>query len=184
MRRHQHQYKVTIIRYSCSYNILQYYQFYRVHYQYNFMLISIKWQVDLNQLPKYNLMSHILKLHFSPVSLLCLCYIICHFIANNKTNKCPSQREFKEWLTSNVAHKWFPIGIGLGMSGEKLEEIRENSNDIPDQCLGNLFYEWEQNPHKDKPFTWDTLIQVLRSVKVGEEFLAKKLEEHFSKWQW
>ena len=115
------------------------------------------------------------------VIILCLCYIIGHFIAWNRTNECPIQKELKKSVTSKVAHKWFPIGIGLGMSGEQLEEIQENSNDIPDRCLGNLFYEWEQNPHKDKPFTWDTLIQVLRSVKVGEEFLAKKLEEHFSK---
>ena len=109
-----------------------------------------------------------------------MCYIICHFIANNKTNKHPSQSELKELLTSKVAHKWFPIGIGLGMSGEQLEEIRGNSNDIPDHCLGNLFYEWEQNRHKDKPFTWSTLLQVLRSVNVREESLAKDLEEHFS----
>ena len=97
-------------------------------------------------------------------------------LENNKTNKRPSQKELKQLVTSKVAHKWFPIGIGLGMSGEQLEEIRENSNDIPDRCLGNLFYEWEQNPHKDKPYTWDTLLKVLRSVKVREESLAKNLE--------
>ena len=102
------------------------------------------------------------------------------FIANNKTSKCPSQRELKELVTMKVAHKWFPIGIGLGMSGEQLEETRQNSNSIPDRCLGNLFYEWEQNPCEDKPFTWSTLLQVLRSVNVREESLAKKLEEHFS----
>ena len=112
--------------------------------------------------------------------MICFYYIICHFIANNKTNKCPSQKELKELVTSKVAHKWFLIGIGLGMNGEQLEEIRENSNDIPDCCLGNLFYVWEQNPHKDKPFIWDTLLKVLRSVKVGEGSLAKKLEEHIS----
>ena len=92
--------------------------------------------------------------------------------------KCPTQRELKELVTSKVAHKWFPIVIGLGMSGEQIEEIRENSNDIPDRCLGNLFYEWEQNPHEDKPFTWDTLLKVLRSVKVGEESLANELQGH------
>ena len=97
-----------------------------------------------------------------------------------KGNKCPTQRELKELVTSKVAHKWFPIGIGLGISGEQLEEIRENSDDIPDCCLGNLFYEWELNPHENKPFTWSTLLKVLRSVKVGEESLANKLEEHFS----
>ena len=94
-----------------------------------------------------------------------------------KSNKCPTQRELEELVTSKVAHKWFPIGIGLGMSGEQLEEIRENSQNIPDHCLSNLFYEWEQNPHKDKPFTWGTLLKVLRSVKVGEESLANELEK-------
>ena len=97
---------------------------------------------------------------------------------NNKIlNKPPNQKELKELVTLRVAHKWFPIGIGLGISGEQLEEIRENSNDIPDCCLGNLFYEWEQNPHKDKPFTWGTLIKVLRSVKVGEKSFANELQE-------
>ena len=79
-----------------------------------------------------------------------------------------------------MAHKWSPIGIGLGMSGEQLEEIRGNSNDVPDRCLGNLFYEWEQDPHEDKPFAWGTLLKVLRSVKVGEQSFAKQLEEHIS----
>ena len=76
-------------------------------------------------------------------------------LANNKTNKFPSQKELKKLVTSKVTHKWFPVDIRLGMSGEQLEEIRENSIDIPDHCLGNLFYEWEQIPHKDKPFTWE-----------------------------
>ena len=51
---------------------------------------------------------------------------------------------------------------------------------IPESFLGNLFFEWKQNPHEDKPFNLDTLFQVLRSAKVGEESLVKKLEEHFS----
>ena len=50
---------------------------------------------------------------------------------------------------------------------------------IPESFLGNLFFEWKQNPHEDKPFNLDTLFQVLRSAKVGEESLAKKQEEHF-----
>ena len=94
-----------------------------------------------------------------------------------KGNKCPTQRELKELVTPKAAHKWFPIGIGLGMSGEELEEIRENSDNVPDRCLGNLFYKWEQNPHEDKPFTWGTLFKVLRSVKVREESLVNKLQE-------
>ena len=53
-----------------------------------------------------------------------------------------------------MAYKWFPRSIRLGMSGNKLEEIQENPNDIPNCCLHNLFYEWEPNPHENKPFTW------------------------------
>ena len=63
------------------------------------------------------------------------------------------------------------------MSEEQLEEIRENSNNIPDCCLGNMFYEWKQNLHEDKPFTWGTLLQVLGSVRVGEKSLANELQE-------
>ena len=111
---------------------------------------------------------------------MCFYILFVIFIANNKTDKHPTQRELKELVISQVAHKWFPIGIELGMSGEQLEEIQGNSNGILERCLGNLFYEWEQNPHEDKPFTWGTLINILRSVKVGEESFAKKLEEHFS----
>ena len=94
-----------------------------------------------------------------------------------KSNKCPTQRELKELVTSKLTHKWFSIGIGLGMSGEQLEEIRENSDDDPDCCLNNLFYKWEQNPHDYKPFTRDTFIEVLRSVKVGEKSFANELQE-------
>ena len=47
------------------------------------------------------------------------------------------------------------VSIRLGMSENKLEEIQENSNDIPNCCICNLFCEWEQNPHE--PFTWGAL---------------------------
>ena len=92
-----------------------------------------------------------------------------------KSNKCPTQSKLKELVTSKVAHKWFPIGIGLGMSREQLEEIRENCNDMPDLCLGTVFYKWEQTT--PKPFTWGTLIEVLRSEQVGEKLLANNLKE-------
>ena len=89
--------------------------------------------------------------------------------------KFPTQRELKELVTSKVAHKWFPIGIGLGMSGEQLEEIQESSNDNPECCLGAVFYKWEQTT--PKPFTWSTLVEVLKSEHVEEKLLANDLEE-------
>ena len=94
-----------------------------------------------------------------------------------KNNKSLTQTELKELLTSDskVAHKWFPIGIELGMSGEQLEEIRESSNDNPECCLGAVFYKWEQTT--PKPFTWSTLVEVLKSEHVGEKLLANDLEE-------
>ena len=94
---------------------------------------------------------------------------------DSKNGERLTQGELKELVTSKVVHKWFPIGIGLGMSGEQLEEIRENCNDIPDLCLGTVFYKWEQTI--PKPFTWGTLIEILRSEQVGEKLLANDLEE-------
>ena len=82
-------------------------------------------------------------------------------LAKNKNKKHHSQKELKELVTSQVAHKCFSISIGLGNSGEQLKEIQENS---------------EQNPDKDKPFILDTLCQVLRSIEAEEKSLAKKLE--------
>ena len=60
-----------------------------------------------------------------------------------------------------MAHKCFSISIGLGNSGEQLEEIQKKS---------------EQNTDKDKPFIWDTFCQVLRSVEAGEKSLIQNLE--------
>ena len=99
-------------------------------------------------------------------------------LANNKTNKSPSQKELKELVTSKVAHKWFPIGIGRGMSGDNLKKYKKIPMIFLTIALVNSSMNGNRTLTKTNHLlgTWDTLLKVLRSFKIGKESLAKNLE--------
>ena len=44
-------------------------------------------------------------------------------------------------------------------------------------CLEDVLTMWKDNATDDKPYTWATMLDVLRSRKVGEGILANYLED-------
>lgn len=71
--------------------------------------------------------------------------------------------------------KWYNIGIQLGVSSIDLEVIEETSEST--NLLREVLVKWEANPRSDKPFTWKTVLDALRSEKVKEHELADEIEE-------
>ena len=91
----------------------------------------------------------------------------------------PTQTKLLAALVPRLSIKWHAIGLGLGLSPQQLEEVQGNRPDDRDGCLKDVLMMWEDNATDDKPYTWATMLDVLRSRKIGEEALANYLQQVF-----
>ena len=73
----------------------------------------------------------------------------------------------------DVRDKWKMIGLGLRLPHSDLEAISGS----PQDCLERSMSKWLKRV--DPPPTWQAIVAVLRSKVVGEERIAKELEEKF-----
>ena len=74
---------------------------------------------------------------------------------------------------------WKDFGVALSLS-DHLDSI-ETKYSANDQRLQQVLISWYENPHENKPFTWDTLDRVLRSIKVnGASILANEVAKTIS----
>ena len=85
-------------------------------------------------------------------------------------------------IASIIPAKWRSVGIQLGLSSGTLDSIQSNNAGKPHACLDSfeqVFSTWEkQGP---SPYTWNVIIDVLRTPAVGEVALADELDAHHSK---
>ena len=91
----------------------------------------------------------------------------------------PIQTELITVLIPRLSIKWHAIGLGLGLSPQQLEEVQDNRPDDRDACLKDVLMMWEDNATDDKPYTWATMLDVLRSWKIREEEFADYLQQGF-----
>ena len=85
-------------------------------------------------------------------------------------------------VASVIPAKWKAVGIQLGLSLDVLDGIKSNNAGSPDACL-NSFEEvlavWKrQGP---RPFSWRTIMDVLRTRAVDHTSLADELESAYMK---
>lgn len=73
----------------------------------------------------------------------------------------------------DVSAKWYILGIFLGMSESRLQEVRLRYSDPP-FCLREVIVMWLMSPNL--PPTWGTLIDALRNVEVR---LAEELRKKY-----
>ena len=66
----------------------------------------------------------------------------------------------------------------LGLNPDQLEEVEGNRAD-DDGCFKDVLMMWEVNATVNKPYTWTTMLNVLRSTKIGEGKLANLLSARF-----
>ena len=91
----------------------------------------------------------------------------------------PTQTELITVLVPRLSRKWMAIGIALNLNPDQLEEVHGNRPDDPDTCLKDILLMWEDSATDDKPYTWATMLDVLRSWKIREEGLADYLQQNF-----
>ena len=87
----------------------------------------------------------------------------------------PSVVAVSEVVIPNT-NKWFQIGLKLEISLTDIERIRINCQDEEARFM-EVLNKWQKlcNPS----FTWNTLVQVLKSPNVQEFTLATTIEEKF-----
>ena len=83
-------------------------------------------------------------------------------------------------IASKIPAKWRSVGIQLGLPSGTLDSIQSNNAGKPQACLDSfeqVFSTWErQGP---SPYTWDAIIDVLRTPAVGEIALADELCDQY-----
>ena len=98
---------------------------------------------------------------------------------NSKTVKL-TQLKLGNILVPRLSSKWEALGIQLNINitADQFEKIR-NKEHGEDSCLKLVLMLWEDNDTDDKPYTWATLLDVLRSEEMNEGELASELEQRF-----
>ena len=88
----------------------------------------------------------------------------------------PELPDLMNKIASAIPAKWRAVGIQLGLSTGTLDGIQSENGSKPNSCLQSfekVFTEWKQQ--NAKPYTWDTIIGVLRTPSVDEIALAEAL---------
>ena len=79
-----------------------------------------------------------------------------------------------------IAAKWKLVGVQLMLSNGTLQEIQVQCSGKPDECklaILQVFAEWRNLG--TSPYTWKTMINVLKSPTVGEVTLANNLQTKY-----
>jgi len=75
----------------------------------------------------------------------------------------------------SVCPKWYNIGVQLEVPTFQLKNIEKKSSDLMDQLRDTLDY-WMSN---DLSPSWRNLVDALKAPSVGENRLAKEIEEKY-----
>ena len=86
----------------------------------------------------------------------------------------PVIQELMNRVAAPCMDQWELVGAQLHIDGVQLNSIRSSyQNDL--QCFKKVFELWKKK--SNPPYTWATIIDVLKAASVGEEKVAKDLEE-------
>ena len=78
-----------------------------------------------------------------------------------------------------VIPDWEVFGIQLGIPVSKLTCIQKENHGDCKICLSKVLEYWHRNPKESKPYSWHTVIAVLRTESVAENALAEKLNKKY-----
>ena len=86
----------------------------------------------------------------------------------------PRLHELDNEIVSKIPAKWKTVGIQLGLTARKLDQISiEESNDCQN-CFRRVFTEWKgQNCER----SWSVLLRVLQTAAVDEGRLAEEIRQ-------
>ena len=83
-------------------------------------------------------------------------------------------------LASEIPHKWEQFGTMVGLKEGCLRGIEADITSSQKRFM-EVIYQWRKLDSEKAPFTWSTVITVLKSKALDETGLAGKLENEFMK---
>ena len=84
-------------------------------------------------------------------------------------------RELLHRVASRATDKWEMIGIELDIEQHQLNTIAQSSHQDAMRCYCKMFKLWQSQANP--PFTWSTIVRVLRSSILKENSLAQEIED-------
>ena len=88
----------------------------------------------------------------------------------------PQLRDLINHVAAVIPAKWRLVGVQLKLPNGTLDEIQVQNVGKPNECIlsfEQVFVKWRSLG--TSPYTWETMINTLRSPAVGEVELANKL---------
>ena len=98
------------------------------------------------------------------------------FSCNGSTGVPPSLADLMNDVASVIPAQWRAVGIQLGLSPDTLDSIQRENAGKPRVCLESfeqVLTIWKR--HGPKLYTWNTIVDVLRTPAVGQSALAEEL---------
>ena len=83
-------------------------------------------------------------------------------------------------VAAAIPAKWRQVGVQLKLPSEVLDEIQDQNASKTDMCklsFEQVFKKWKGSG--TSPYTWETMVNVLRSPAVGEVDLAGELSSKY-----
>ena len=79
-------------------------------------------------------------------------------------------------VAAKVSHQWMEVAWQLKLENGDIQRIEKNRQDVFDRFMA-VINKWKET--LSRPFTWDTLVAVLKSDSVKETRLASELQREF-----
>ena len=122
--------------------------------------------------------------NYCPLVKLITCIYNCTLINSyaDTSGPPPNMADLMNAVASEIPAEWRAVGIQLGLPSDILDGIQSQNAGKPKACQSSfeeVLTVWErQGP---RPFTWRTMVDVLRTQAVGHTALANQLETTYIK---
>ena len=87
----------------------------------------------------------------------------------------PKEKDFLERVVQSIPTEWYQFGLALEIPIEKLDRIKHNSDTTVTLKFMRVFRIWKSSTCRCAPFTWETIIDLLRGHILRNNALADKL---------
>ena len=91
----------------------------------------------------------------------------------------PDLADLLEEVGSEVLAEWQVFALQLGVRSSAIEGIEKTERGDPKRCIFKALAQWEKSPSPKHPYTWHTVVQVLRKQIIDRPDVASRIEEKY-----
>ena len=91
----------------------------------------------------------------------------------------PDLADLLEEVGSEVLAEWQIFALQLGVHSSAIEGIERTEKGDSKTCIFKALAQWEKSPSPKRPYTWRTVVQVLRTQIIDRPDLASRIEEKY-----